>query len=93
MERNTDESSSEKNRIDLGITGVSVKTEKEYYIDECMKLYNIFKIKSYGTLGLHMLLNILLIYQIIRVQDIQNKRKKIDKDDLILFDEEQNVKF
>ena len=40
-----------------------------------------------------MLLNILLIYQIIRVQDIQNKRKKIDKDDLILFDEEQNVKF
>lgn len=93
LERNTDESSSEKNRIDLGITGVSVKTEKEYYIDECMKLYNIFKIKSYGTLGLHMLLNILLIYQIIRVQDIQNKRKKIDKDDLILFDEEQNVKF
>lgn len=83
----------EKSKIDIGITGVSIKTEKEYYIDECMKLYNIFKIKSYGTLGLHLLLNILLIYQILKVQNIQNKKEKLDKDDLILFDEEQNIKF
>lgn len=91
-ERHTNVETNEKSKIDIGITGVSIKTEKEYYIDECMKLYNIFKIKSYGTLGLHLLLNILLIYQILKVQKIQNKKEKLNKDDLILFDEEQNIK-
>ena len=58
-----------------------------------MKLYNIFKIKSYGISGLHLLLNILLIYQVLKVEKIQNKKENLNKDDVILFDEEQNVKF
>lgn len=91
-EQNIKEGSNRKSKIDIGITGMSIKTEKEYYIDECMKLYNIFKIKSYGSLGLHLLLNILLIYQVLKVQKIQNKKEKLYKDDLILFDEEQNIK-
>ena len=92
-EQNINGGTNEKSKIDIGITGMSIKTEKEYYIDECVKLYNIFKIKSYGSLGLHLLLNILLIYQVLKVQKIQNKKEKLDKDDLILFDEEQNIKF
>lgn len=93
IEQNTNDETGEKHKIDIGITGMSIKTEKEYYIDECMKLYNIFKIKSYGTIGLHLLLSALLIYQIWKVQKIKNKRENLDKDDLILFDEEQNVKY
>lgn len=92
-EQNINRGTNEKSKINIGITGMSIKTEKEYYIDECVKLYNIFKIKSYGSLGLHLLLNILLIYQVLKVQKIQNKKEKLDKDDLILFDEEQNIKF
>lgn len=92
-EQNINRETNEKSKINIGITGMSIKTEKEYYIDECVKLYNIFKIKSYGSLGLHLLLNILLIYQILKVQKIQKKKEKLDKDDLILFDEEQNIKF
>ena len=82
-----------KAKIDFGITGMTIKSEKEHYIDECMKLYNIFKTKTYGILALHLLLNCLLIYQIVRVSKIQGKKEKINKDDAILFDEEQNVKF
>lgn len=92
-EQNTDEQDNKKNKVNIGLTGVNVKTEKEYYVDECVKLYNIFKTKSYGTLGLHLLLNLLLIYQIIKVEKIQNKKERLDKDDLILNDEEQNVKY
>ena len=80
-------------KFDIGIGGLSIKTEKEYYIDECMEMYNIFKIKSYAMLILHLLLNILLIYQIFKVINIQEKKDRLDKDDLILFDEEQNVRF
>ena len=57
-----------------------------------MELYNVFKIKSYGTLILHLLLNMLLVYQIIRVQKVNSKKEKLSKDDIILFDEEENVK-
>lgn len=93
-EQNIGESSidSTKTKIDIGITGVSIKTEKEYYIDECLKLYGIFSSKTYGALGIHLLLNILLIYQISRISKVQGKKEKLNKDDLILFDEEQNVK-
>lgn len=92
-EQNITESSNAKTKIDIGITGASLKTEKEYYIDECMKLYNIFKAKTYGTLGLHVLLNILIIYQILRISKIQGRKEQMNKDDLILFDEEENIKF
>lgn len=92
IEENASEINLKKSKIDIGLTGISLKTEKEYYIDECMKLYNIFKIKSYGTLGLHGILIGLLLYQMLKVQKIKNKKDKLDKDDLVLFDEEQNVK-
>lgn len=58
-----------------------------------MEMYNIFKIKSYAMIILHLLLNILLIYQIFKVINIQEKKDRLNKDDLILFDEEQNVRF
>lgn len=91
-EANTTETTDERSKIDIGLAGVSIKTEQEYYIDECIKLYNIFKVKSYGTLGIHLLLNILLVYQILKIKKIQNKKKRLNKDDLILYDEEQNIK-
>lgn len=58
-----------------------------------MKLYNIFEIKTYGILGIHLLLNILFIYQISKVLKLRDKKDKINKDDLVLLDEEQHVKY
>ena len=51
-EQNISESSNNttKSKIDIGITGMSIKTDKEYYIDECSKLYGIFSAKAYGTI-------------------------------------------
>lgn len=93
LEQNIGDISDTKSQIGIGISGMSLKTEKEYYVDECIKLYNIFKIKTYGSMFGHLLLNILLMYQILRVSKIQSKKDKLNKDDVILFDEEQNVRF
>ena len=96
-EQNIEDESSKndisKKKIDIGITGLSIKTEKEYYVNECLKLYGIFKTKTYGILALHLLLNILLIYQVLKVSKLQGKKEKIERDDAVLFDEEQNIKF
>ena len=77
----------------IGLTGVSIKSEKEYYINECVKLYSIFKTKSYGTLGINFLLCILLIYQIVKNQKIQIKKERLSRDEAVLFDIEENIKF
>lgn len=86
------EDKNKKTKIDIGITGVSLKTEKQYYIDECVESYNIFKIKSSGTIILHLLFCLLLIFMIYKAQKTNIKKDKLNKDDLILFDDEENVK-
>ena len=88
-EQNINENAETKSQINVEIKGLSIKSEKEYYIDECMELYKIFKIKTYGTLGVNFLLNILLVFQIFRIIEIHNKKIKLSKDDAILFDEDK----
>ena len=92
-EQNISDNNNKKSKIDIGLTGVSIKSEKEYYINECVKLYSIFKNKSYGTLGINFLLCILLIYQIVKNQKIQIKKERLSRDEAVLFDTEENIEF
>lgn len=88
---NGEQLSNSKSKFDIGLTGVKIKTEKEYYADECLKAYNVFSIKMYGVIGANILLIILLIFQVIKISQIQEKRDRLTRDDAILFDEEENV--
>ncbi len=88
----TESKTSDKNKIDIGLTGVSIKSEKEYYIDKCIEAYNVFTIKMYSSFAINGFLIILLIYEIIKVLNIQEKKDRLSKDDAILFDEEENIK-
>lgn len=92
-DQNTDKYSNTKLKLAIGIKEIGIKTEKEYYISECMKLYNIFSTKVYVILGVHILFNILMIYQILKILKVQGKKDKMNRDEVILFDEEENVKF
>lgn len=92
-EQYTEETSNKKTRLSVEIlNGVNMKTEKEFYVDECKKIYDIFSIKVYTLMALHLIFNVLVIYEIYRIRKIQIKKEKLDKDDLILFDEEENIK-
>ncbi|MBO4816627.1 MAG: hypothetical protein J5507_07095 [Clostridia bacterium] len=93
IQENGEKTTDKKSKFNVGLTGVQMKTEKEYYIDECIKAYNIFSIRMYVLVGVNVLIIILLIYQIFKVSKIQDKRDRLSKDDAILFDEEENVKF
>lgn len=93
IQENGEQTSDSKSKFDIGLTGMQMKTEKEYYVDECVKAYNIFSIKMYGIVAMNVFEIILLFYQISKVSQIQEKRDRLSKDDAILFDEEENVKF
>lgn len=86
------QSSDTKSKVNIGLTEMKIKTEKEYYIDECVKAYNIFSIRMYGVIGINVLFIVLLIYQISKVSKIQEKKDRLSKDDAVLFDEEENIK-
>lgn len=50
-EQNADSPSDDtKLKVDIGIGGANLKTEKEYYVDECSKLYGIFSTKVYAAI-------------------------------------------
>lgn len=93
QENGNEKKSDTKTKFGIGLSGMQVKTEKEYYIDECVKAYNIFAIRMYAIVALNVFLIVLLIYQVSKVSKIQDKRDQLSKDDAILFDEEENIKF
>ena len=49
--------------------------------------------RNYIVIGINIFLIILLIYQISKVSQIQETRDRMNKDEEVLFDEEENVKF
>ena len=88
----TEKTTNNKSKLSVGLSGMQVQTEKEYYVDECIKAYNIFSIRLYGVVALNVLLIILLIYGISKVSKIQDKEEQMSRDDAVLFDEEQDIK-
>lgn len=93
IQENGEKTTDIKSKFNVGLNGVQLQTDKEYYVDECVKAYNVFSIRFYVLVGVNALLILLLIYQISKVSKIQEKRDRISRDDAILFDEEENVKF
>ena len=83
---------SKKRVAGIDITGAYLKTEKEYYVDECTKLYNNFSIETYWIMGFNILLLFLILFQILRSSYVQEKKDRVSRDDIVLFDEEENIK-
>ena len=77
---------------EIGFKGLIEKTKKEHYVDECMKLYNAFKIKTIGLFSIQIVIIVLIVYEIVRLSRINVNLEKINKDDIIVYDEEENVK-
>ena len=81
-----------KDKLSMTSLGAEFSSNKEMYLSECNKLYTIFKIKSYGLLAFNFLLSILLMYEIVKIQKMITRKDSLEKDDVVVYDEEENVK-
>ena len=88
---NTEENN-KKDKISMTSLGAEFSSNKEMYLSECNKLYTIFKIKTYGLLAFNFLLSILLMYEIVKIQKMITRKNSLEKDDVVVYDEEENVK-
>ena len=93
MEQNDEDTTDSKTKFALSLEGMKMETKKEYFVDECLKAYKVFSIRMLTIFGVNLLIVVLLIYQIIKVIQIQEKREQLDKNDAILFDEEKNCRY
>ena len=93
MEQNSEDTTDSRTKFALSLEGMKMETKKEYFVDECLKAYKVFSFRMYTTFAINILIVVLLFYQIIKVSQIQEKREQLDKNDAILFDEEQNCRY
>lgn len=81
------------NRLSVGILGAKVTTYKQDYIEKSKNAYNNFSIKSMLYLTIYVFVVIFIFYLSYRVSTIERKKQRLSKDDAILYDDEENVKF
>lgn len=65
---------------------------KNEYIKECKFLYDMFSMKVLTLVVIHGLLNLLLLYRVLKLGKINRQLDRIEKDDIVVYDEEQNIK-
>lgn len=82
-----------KQTIHVGLSGVQIMDLKQVYIEDNMTAYHFFTYKSMAVLLLYGILIAFTIFMIYRLVHKEEKKEQLLKDDTILFDEEENVKF
>ncbi len=82
-----------KNQVSVGLSGIKLTTKKQAYIEESTRAYTNFSIKTMLYIIIHIALVILIFYISNRLSAIETKKQKLAKDDAILYDEEENIKF
>ena len=76
----------------VDLDNMKIKTEKEFFADECSKVFKYYNIKTYGLLVVNIGLIALFAYQTNKISELKKKKDRIARDDIVLFDEEENVK-
>ncbi len=83
--------SEDENKRVVGVfTGI--KTVKEAYIQENVTAYLNFKVKTVTYIVIYILEILIMCYLIYRLKKHDNAKDKLEKDDEVLYDEEENVK-
>ena len=87
---NNDEDSK---KISIGLSGINISSPKQAYITKSKDAYTNFTIKTMIYIFLQFLTVIFILYFSFRIEHIEERKDKLKKEDEVLFDTEQNVKF
>lgn len=80
-------------KMDLKLSGMKLVNEKEAYIKESQNAYTNFSVKVMMYLIVQLIMILILFYLSYRLSVREMKKEKLAKDDAILYDEEENIKF
>lgn len=81
------------NKITFNLSGLKFTTLKDAYISDSINAYTNFSVKVILYIAVHIAIIVLLFYLIHRLSSIEKRKSQLSKDDAILYDEEENIKF
>lgn len=90
ISENPDADQTLKSRVTL--QGIKTETTEQIFINENLKAYNNFKVKTILGMLLYFLVIIIDIHMIIKAVKIKEKIDRLEKDDIVVYDPEQNIK-
>ena len=67
--------------------------DKEAYIEESVNAYTNFKVKTILYMVIYCITICIIFYLAHRLENMEDKKEELYKDDAVLFDEEENIKF
>lgn len=80
-------------KVTVGLSGIKYLNDKETYIENSMSAYTNFKIKTILYMAIYFIMICILFYLAHRLANMEEKKEELYKDDAVLFDEEENIKF
>lgn len=80
-------------RVTIGMSGIKYLDAKEAYIEDSVNAYTNFKIKTILYMVIYFITICIIFYLVYRLSNMEEKKEKVYKDDAVLFDEEENIKF
>lgn len=80
-------------RVTVGLSGIQYLDDKDAYIEESVNAYINFKVKTILYMVIYIIAICIIFYLAHRLDKIEDKKEELYKDDAVLFDEEENIKF
>ena len=80
-------------KVTVGLSGIKYLDDKETYIENSVSAYTNFKIKTILYMSIELIMICVLFYLAHRLANMEEKKEELYKDDAVLFDEEENIKF
>ncbi len=81
------------NKITVGLSGVKMSSLKEAYVEESVNAYTNFSVKVTLYMVIYIFVVFIIFYLAYRLSVIERKKEKLSRDDAILYDDENNIKF
>ena len=80
------------NNISVKFPSLKVLNEKEAYIENSKSAYTNFSVKVILYIIIHLAVVAIIFYLSCRLSYIERKKERLAKDDIVLYDEEENIK-
>ena len=88
-----EQGNTDSKRLTIGLSGIQYLDDKEAYIEESVNAYTNFKVKTILYMVIYCITICIIFYLAHRLENMEDKKEELYKDDAVLFDEEENIKF
>lgn len=82
----------EKKYLSFNQLEIEIISEKEKFVNDNIIAYKYFGVKSFFCTIIYIIIELFEVYLMIRISKLQKRQIQLQKDDLVVYDKEKNIK-